>query len=432
MCYINQRSVFLGFWLLIAAMSSAAAEKRVALVIGNGGYEHADRLDNPVFDARRMRDTLKTIGFEDTDIVYGENLNKRDLERAIGRFATVARDSDVAIVYYAGHGSTFADIPYLVPIDAQFSNLDEMAYELVPLDSMVGELRRAKGIRIAIVDACRDNTAEQRLKKTSMRGGEISRGLAPPRNPDGLVVAYATQYLSTAADGPPGTNSPFTRVLVQHLPTPGLDVKDLFFEVGRQVVEETHGAQRPEIKISLFDRYSLVGGSAASTPPPALAPPPAPDSALGLAVPPDSNSGRTPAGGQVAALPPATNPDIPRPPRPERVTIAGEWNGTYFYPAGSNQRPVIFKFTFGSNGCSGRSSEPNTFGDKSAPQLFANLRCSVSALTPGQIVTITKQYDGTGGVSHSVVYSGTVSADLRRIDGQWTIGTTTGRFTMQR
>jgi hypothetical protein len=64
------------------------AERRVALVIGNGAYQHADKLANPVTDARRLRDTLMKLGFE---IVYGENLGNQALERTIGRFAVCAK-----------------------------------------------------------------------------------------------------------------------------------------------------------------------------------------------------------------------------------------------------------------------------------------------------------------------------------------------------
>jgi uncharacterized caspase-like protein len=123
------------------------------------------------------------------------------LRRTVGRFAEIVDDADVAIVYFAGHGATFADTPYVVPVDAEFLSLRQVPYELVPVETLIGELRRAKGVRIAILDACRDNTAERELKRQAApRGGEVSRGLGPMRNPEGLILAYATQYLSTAAD----------------------------------------------------------------------------------------------------------------------------------------------------------------------------------------------------------------------------------------
>src|SRR5262249_21289327 len=118
---------------------AAKADKRVALVVGNSAYEKADKLANPVTDARRTREALQRLGF---DVVYGENLTKQQLERTIGRFANAVQEADVALVFFAGHGATFGDVPYVVPIDAQFTSLGEMPYELVPVETIIGELRR--------------------------------------------------------------------------------------------------------------------------------------------------------------------------------------------------------------------------------------------------------------------------------------------------
>jgi uncharacterized caspase-like protein len=270
-------------WILLGALictglmqAPAHADKRVALVIGNGAYERADKLANPITDARRMREVLSSakLGF---DVVYGENLGKQQIERMIGRFANAVQDADVAVVYFAGHGATFGDVPYVVPVDAQFSSLGEVPYELVPVETLIGELRRAKGLRIAILDACRDDSAERELKQVSLRGGEVSRGLARVKNPEGLILAYATQYLSTAADGDPSGDSPFTAALLHHIATPGLDVKDLFYRVGAEVIASTMNRQRPELAISFYDSYALVPGPAAT---PAMPAPPVPDAAL--------------------------------------------------------------------------------------------------------------------------------------------------------
>src|SRR5262249_44966733 len=128
----------------------------------------------------------------------------------------------------------------------------------------------AKGLRIAILDACRDNAAERELKRATTRGGEVTRGLARVRNADGLILAYATQYLATAADGAAKGNSPFTAAVLSHIGTPGLDVKDLFFNVGREVTQATQGWQRPEISVSFYDRYALLPAEPAAKP---VAPP---------------------------------------------------------------------------------------------------------------------------------------------------------------
>ena len=47
----------------IGLTAPAAAEKRVALVIGNSAYQNVARLDNPRNDAALMGETLVGLGF---------------------------------------------------------------------------------------------------------------------------------------------------------------------------------------------------------------------------------------------------------------------------------------------------------------------------------------------------------------------------------
>jgi hypothetical protein len=319
--------------LLVFCQSAEAAlaETRVALVIGNGDYEHVDKLANPVTDSRAMRNVLAKLGFE---TVYGENLDKRSLERTIGRFARATEGADVAFVYFAGHGATFGDIPYVVPIDAQFSTLEDMPYELVPVETLIGELRRAKGVRIAVLDACRDNSAEHELKRANARGGEITRGLAPVKNPEGLIIAYATQYLSTAADGDPNGNSPFTGALVDAIATPGLDVKDVFYRTAREVIAKTNGRQRPELSISFYDSYSLTSS--------------------GLD---HATASQTSLGGEVPISPPASKG--PEPTQQARLPNEG------------NEEPAIARPNSASESCARRSTSDGGI-----------LYCASSVLTP--------------------------------------------------
>jgi formylglycine-generating enzyme required for sulfatase activity len=258
--------VIAALWLaLVCVLAPAHAEKRVALVVGNGAYVHADRLANPVNDARGMRDALAALKF---DVIYGTDLDGKALRKTISRFNDRVADADVALVYFAGHGATFGDVPYVVPVDAEFASLAEMPAELVAVEDLIGELRRAKTVRIAILDACRDNAAEQALKGARTLGPP-SRGLAPPKNPAGLIIAYATQHGATAADSAGSGNSPFTAAILHNIATPGLDVKEMFFKVGGDVAAVTGGRQRPEISISMYEQYALVPGAAVPPPGPA-------------------------------------------------------------------------------------------------------------------------------------------------------------------
>ena len=52
---------------LFAAAPSLAQEKRIALVIGNGTYAEVNSLSNSINDARLLRKTLESLGF---DVIY--------------------------------------------------------------------------------------------------------------------------------------------------------------------------------------------------------------------------------------------------------------------------------------------------------------------------------------------------------------------------
>ena len=63
--------------------SAAVSQKRLALVIGNGGYKFVGPLANPVNDASDMAATLKRLGFE---VISGTDQNKRQMETLIRPF----------------------------------------------------------------------------------------------------------------------------------------------------------------------------------------------------------------------------------------------------------------------------------------------------------------------------------------------------------
>src|ERR1700674_2924996 len=95
------------------------AEKRVALVIGNGAYVHAQRLPNPRNDAEDVAAALRRGGFE---TIVGTDLDKAGMDDATGRFARAARSADVAVFYYSGHAMQLNGINYLMPVDAKLTD----------------------------------------------------------------------------------------------------------------------------------------------------------------------------------------------------------------------------------------------------------------------------------------------------------------------
>jgi Caspase domain len=441
------RFVFLSLAIaLICAAAPARAEKRVALVIGNSAYLNVPRLDNPKNDARLMADTLLGLGFSLVGNGPQIDLNKTAFDNILQKFGNAVLGADVALFYYAGHGVQVAGRNFLVPITANPTKEADVYLQMVDTAVVLSQMEGAgTKLNIVVLDACRNNPFGGRGLRAT--GG----GLAQMQAPEGTLISYATQPGNVAVDGD-GGNSPYSEALATTMRKPGLGLFEAFNEVGLQVKHTTGGSQQPWVS------SSPISGSFYFTGPPASGagtePSKQPASAddksradFDLAQKLDKLEiweafvQNYPSGlqtsvarmridelkkRQIALASPAQS----IPPPPLTGSLSGTWNGTYYYPNGTQS--VGFTFSFGSNGCSGRGEEPNTFGDKSAPKLFANLSCSVTTLSPGQVVTIKKTYDGTGGVSHSVIYTGTVSPDLRSISGRWAINATRGTFRMSR
>src|SRR5438309_9020721 len=90
--------------LLVGLAAAQPAERRVALVIGNGQYQYVPRLANPTNDARLIAETLTALGFT---LVGGQaqlDLDKTALDRTVQEFSKVVQGAGVALFYYAGHG----------------------------------------------------------------------------------------------------------------------------------------------------------------------------------------------------------------------------------------------------------------------------------------------------------------------------------------
>jgi uncharacterized caspase-like protein len=257
--------------MTLMSVASAAADKRVALVIGNGAYENVPHLPNPPHDAKDVADALERSGFE---IVLGIDLDKAAMDNAAIRFARAARDADVALFYYSGHAMQYAGINYLAPVDAKLT--DEADLRLLErVDDIVADLQRAKNLRILVLDSCRNNPLAEELKRSigTTRGMSIARGLAKIDNPEGLIVAYATQAGRTAEDGA-GRNSPFTTAFLKYIETPE-EIGTIFRKIGADVYAQTKQTQLPELSLSLIGEFYLRGRVEARTSPEPVPPAPA-------------------------------------------------------------------------------------------------------------------------------------------------------------
>jgi hypothetical protein len=251
--------------LLIA--EPAAADKRVALVVGNSAYQNVSRLDNPANDARLMADTLRSAGFTLVGADALTDLDKAKFDGAVQNFASQMAGADVALFYYAGHALHVRDSNHLVPVDANPTQEADVDAQMVDVARV---LRQMEGsgttLNLVILDACRNNPfAGRGLLAT---GG----GLAPMRAPENTLISSAAQPGSVAQDGADG-GSPYSKALAQALRRPGLGILDVFNDVGLAVKRSTGGSQQPWVSFAPIDAgFVFVAAPAApARPPPSAA-----------------------------------------------------------------------------------------------------------------------------------------------------------------
>jgi uncharacterized caspase-like protein len=252
---------------LLLACQPAWAGKRVALVLGNAAYQNVARLPNPVNDGAMIAATLTQAGFDVVD--SRRDLTAMETRRALRDFADFARDADIAVVYYAGHGIEVDGSNYLIPVDAKLERDTDVYDEAFSLDRVLLAIEPAKQLRLVILDACRDNPFAKTMKRT-VASRAIGQGLAKvePTSPN-MLIAYSAKAGSTALDGD-SKNSPFTVALARHLTTPGLDVRRAFGFVRDEVLKTTSNRQEP------FVYGSLGGDDVPLVPAPKVAAPSAP------------------------------------------------------------------------------------------------------------------------------------------------------------
>jgi WD40 repeat protein len=219
----------------------ALAEKRIALVIGNDHYPNlpADRqLQKAGNDADAVGDALALLGFK---VIRGHDLGRQAMFDKLSEFTNSLSPGDTAGFFFAGHGVALGGSNFILPSD-------------VPVVTEGGELRlrgaaiteteiiegiQASGVRVAmlVLDACRDNPFPHSRGRTVGQ----TRGLTDAKPSRGVFTIYSAGIGQTALDAlepnDPNRNSVFTRVFIEQLAKPGVDLGGLAIEVRERVAE---------------------------------------------------------------------------------------------------------------------------------------------------------------------------------------------------
>jgi uncharacterized caspase-like protein len=235
--------VFAAF--LATPLSAGAAEdKRVALVIGNGAYLNAPRLDNPALDARAVADAFRKLGFQ---VVDGYDLDIAQMRAKVSEFSASLPDAKSAVIYYAGHGISVDEENYLIPTDIVLKSPTDLDLGAISVSLLLKQMKREDRVNVVILDACRDNPFATALAKAKTRAIVGERGLSRIDGDlaRGTLIAFASDPKSTALDGAEGQHSPFTEAFLDHVFDPGVTIDTVMSRVRAEVWEKTRHNQLP-------------------------------------------------------------------------------------------------------------------------------------------------------------------------------------------
>jgi uncharacterized caspase-like protein len=248
--------ILVGILVLLFVTGTACAERRVALVMGAGGYETIRPLKNAVSDAISMKGALEALGFE---VFLETDRDLRRMRRALEDFAYDAENADVALVFFAGHGVEIGGENRLLPVDADASSLEALQKTTLPLEELRETVAQIAPIGLIVLDACRDDP----FGAAASSGGRGATSLIPASLPEtvkpglgrmgrseNVLFAFSAAPGETASDGN-GANSPFTTALTKYLGTDGLEIRSVLTLVQQEVYDQSRGRQLPYVESGL-------------------------------------------------------------------------------------------------------------------------------------------------------------------------------------
>ncbi|MGH6923362.1 MAG: caspase family protein, partial [Propylenella sp.] len=223
----SSRFAFVAFLAtLLVAPVSAQAARRVALVIGNDAYQNLPALEKAAADAEGYANLARQKGFD--EVIGRTNLTRQEMDIAIAEFLQAIQPGDTAVFVYSGHGWSDGAQNYLVGVDAPKQAAQALLARIsIPLQNGINGIldevaQRGASLKVAIIDACRDNPF---APEASGRSIGLGRGLARVDPPGGTFVVFSAGAgqvaLDRLSDADPNPNGVFTRVF---LPLLGADM----------------------------------------------------------------------------------------------------------------------------------------------------------------------------------------------------------------
>jgi uncharacterized caspase-like protein len=213
--------------ILALTLPVEAAERRIALVVGNANYQTGS-LPTPANDAGLVAQTLQAAGF---DVTGARDLDQESLRRAFRDFLDKASSSGpdaVVYIYLSGYGVQLEGENYFVPIDARIASDTSVSAEALRLSDYLRPLSALHLKTVVIVlDLARANPFAR-------SGNPLTGGLALVESEPGTLVAFNAAP-GTIAPDESGPYSAYAQALAEISREGGLSLDDAFARVRLRV-----------------------------------------------------------------------------------------------------------------------------------------------------------------------------------------------------
>ncbi len=221
-------------WLATPAF---AAEKRIALVVGNSAYQAAP-LATSANDAGLVAQALQAAGF---DVIGARDLDEDGLRKSLRDFvekASAAGPDAVAFVYLAGYGLQLEGENYFAPVDLRIASAADVSLKALRISDYTKSLAALPlKARFFVLDGARRTPF-------TVPDKPLAGGLALTEAEPGSLIAFnaAPGTIGPDEKGPYGA---YAQGLVEMIREGGLPPGPLFDRVRLRVDAATKGAEVP-------------------------------------------------------------------------------------------------------------------------------------------------------------------------------------------
>lgn len=301
----------------------AAPGDRVALVIGNGKFDHlapGSQLARPPLEAEQFAGALEGLAPK-FKVIKVTNGTRNQMITKLVEFSAAAKNSECAVIHIGTHGIEHFGENFFFARDtdpAQFDkeaddpSLSRALYEgqTITLTQLKGAFAGANAaLSFIILDACREHP---QARQGVVRAAGVTRGIGSPgATPKGTMVLYAADAGNLANDGL------FTPKLIEHMKTVGLPISNLISRTVESVEETSRrwakedsergvpfGRRRVFQSPNMYGKFNEAALSFSFVPGDRLRPLPPPPTPT----PVSATNQRPPA----PATPPVTKPEPPK------------------------------------------------------------------------------------------------------------------------